>query len=280
MPYTRGREKSRDPINIINEIKELKQKGYKEVTLLGQNVNSYNPETKENWVNQKNPYKHKFAQLLWEINEIGIERIYFTSSHPKDINDEVIDALKMKNMGNYLHLAVQSGSNEMLKSMNRKYTKEDYLNIIEKVKKAKPDIAIGTDIIVGFPGETNEQFNETIDLYKKANFDISYTSMYSDRTGTISIKMENKVDFKIKKERWNILHELMEKTVLNKNQKYLNNIVSVLVEEYDSKKDYYIGHSSELKFVRFRSEEKNLIGKIVDIRVNKIEEWNLFGELI
>ena len=279
VPFTRGREKSRDPKNIISEIKNLKEKGYKEITLLGQNVNSYSPEN-TSYISPDNPYKHKFAQLLWEINNTGIKRIYFTSSHPKDIDDEVIDALKLEHMGNYLHLAVQSGSNYMLKSMNRRYTKEDYLQKIEKIKKVKPNIAIGTDIIVGFPGETDQQFNETVELYKKADFDISYTSVYSDRTGTVSIKMDNKVKFNVKKERWNILHSLMEEIVLRKNQKYLNNVVSVLVEEYDNKKDYYIGHSSEQKIVKFKSEDKNLIGNIVEIKINRVEEWNLYGDMI
>jgi len=279
VPFTRGREKSRDPESIINEIKELKNRGYKEVTLLGQNVNSYDPENND-YISKDNPYKHKFAQLLWEINNTGIERIYFTSSHPKDIDDEVIDALKLEHMGNYLHLAVQSGSNEILKLMNRHYTKEWYLEKIKKIRAVKPNIAIGTDIIVGFPGESDDEFNETVNLYKEADFDIAYTSIYSDRSGTVSIKMDNKIKFDIKKERWNILHGLMEEIVLSKNKKYLNNIVSVLVEEYDDRKNYYIGHSSEQKIVKFKSEDKNLIGNIVEIRINKVEEWNLYGDII
>ena len=279
VPFTRGREKSRDPRNILDEVKELKEKGYKEITLLGQNVNSYNPDNLD-YISKNNPYKHKFAQLLWEINKIGIDRIYFTSSHPKDIDDEVIDALKLEHMGNYLHLAVQSGDDEILKLMNRHYKKEDYLNKIEKIRKIKPNIAIGTDIIVGFPGEDEKAFNETVDLYKKADFDIAYISIYSDRSGTVSIKMDNKIKFGIKKDRWNILHDLMEDIVLKKNQKYLNNVVEVLVEDYDGKKEMYIGHSSEQKIVKFKSKEKELVGKIVKIRINKAEEWNLYGEII
>ena len=276
VPFTRGREVSRDPFSIIEEVKELKNKGYKQITLLGQNVNSYNPDNLK-YVSKDNPYKHKFAQLLWEINKIGIDRIYFTSSHPKDIDDEVIDALNLEHMGNYLHLAVQSGDNNILKLMNRHYTKEEYLDKISKIRRIKPDIAIGTDIIVGFPGETEEAFNETIDLYKKADFDIAYISIYSDRSGTASIKMNNKIRFDIKKKRWNTLHDLMEEIVLKKNQKYINNMVKVLVEEYDNKKRMYIGHSSEQKVVKFKSDSNDLIGKIVDIKIYKVEEWNLYG---
>ena len=180
-------------------------------------------------------------------------------------------------MGNYLHLAVQSGDNNILKLMNRHYTKEEYLDKISKIRRIKPDIAIGTDIIVGFPGETEEAFNETIDLYKKADFDIAYISIYSDRSGTASIKMNNKIRFDIKKKRWNTLHDLMEEIVLKKNQKYINNMVKVLVEEYDNKKRMYIGHSSEQKVVKFKSDSNDLIGKIVDIKIYKVEEWNLYG---
>ncbi len=277
VPFTRGREVSRDASSIIKEIKDLKVKGYKQVTLLGQNVNSYNPNNVD-YISKDNPYKHKFAQLLWEVNKIGIDRIYFTSSHPKDIDDEVIDTLKLEHIGNYLHLAVQSGDDNILKLMNRHYTKEEYLNKISKIRIAKPNIAIGTDIIVGFPGETEEAFNETIDLYKKADFDIAYISIYSDRSGTASIKMDNKIRFDIKKERWNILHDLMEEIVLKKNQKYLNNIVSVLVEGYDNKKRMYFGHSSEQKVVKFKSDNNKLIGNIVDVKIYKVEEWNLYGE--
>ena len=234
------------------------------MTLLGQNVNSYNPEIFN--ISSDNPYKHKFAQLLWEVNKIGIPRIYFTSSHPKDLDDEVIDALALKNMGNFLLLAVQSGDDDIIKAMNRHYTSNEYLTLIKKIRAKKPNMAIGTDIIVGFPGETEEAFLNTIKLYKEAEFDVSYTAIYSDRSGTASVKMNNKVDFKTKKERWGRLHEIMEEIVLRKNQYYLNKIVEVLVESKSDK--YWVAHSSEQKVVKFpvdSSKIENYIGKITNI---------------
>lgn len=277
VPYARGREQSRKMEDILNEVLYFKKNNYKEITLLGQNVNSYNPE--DVCKSKRNPYKNKFAQLLWEIDKIGFCRVYFTSSHPKDLNDEVIDALSLKSIGNYLHLAVQSGDNNILKDMNRKYTAEHYLNLIQKIRNKKPDIAIGTDIIVGFPGESEEAFLNTYKLYKDADFDISYTAIYSDRSGTASEKMNNKIDFKTKRERWNKLHELMESVVLKKNKKFLNKVVSVLIEEKGKK--YWIGHSSEQKIVKLPIEnEDNLIGCIVDVLIEKVEEWNLYGKKI
>lgn len=277
VPYARGREQSRKMIDILNEVIYFKKNNYKEITLLGQNVNSYNPE--DVFISTNNPYKNKFAQLLWEINKIGFDRVYFTSSHPKDLNDEVIDALTLKSMGNYIHLAVQSGDDEVIKNMNRHYTAKYYLDLIKKIREKKPEIAIGTDIIVGFPGESEKAFLNTYELYKKADFDISYTAIYSDRSGTVSEKMDNKIDFKTKRNRWDKMHELMESVVFEKNKKYLNKVVSVLVEEKGKK--YWVGHSSEQKIVKFPiKEDIDLIGSIVNVLINKTEEWNLYGELV
>ncbi|MEZ7820760.1 MAG: radical SAM protein, partial [Patescibacteria group bacterium] len=209
---------------------------------------------------------------LWEVNKIKFPRVYFTSSHPKDLDDEVIDALGLESVGNYLHLAVQSGDDEVIKNMNRHYTASHYLNLIKKIRNKKPNIAIGTDIIVGFPGESEEAFNNTCKLYKEADFDISYTAIYSDRSGTASEKMKNKIDFKTKRNRWNRLHDLMEEIVLTKNQKYLNKIVSVLVEDKTSK--YWFGHSSEQKVVKFPITEEDYVGQIIDVKIEKAEEWN------
>ena len=195
------------------------------------------------------------------------------------MSDEVIDALKLENMGNYIHLAMQSGSDNILKEMNRKYKVEDYLDRINKIRKIKPEIAIGTDIIVGFPGETEEDFKNTCDIYKKIKFDISYTAIYSDRSGTVASKMpENiKIGNKIKKERRDILQKIMEDITLEKNQKYLNKNLSVLV---DGKEGGYLkGNSKELKIVKFKGDDK-LIGEIVDIKIKKIQTWNLYGDLI
>ncbi len=276
VPFSRGREQSRNMEDILAEVQKFKDKGYKEVTLLGQNVNSYNPE--KSCISKDNPYTHKFAQLLWEVNKIGIPRIYFTSSHPKDLDDEVIDALTLENMGNYLHLAVQSGDDEIIRQMNRHYTAEQYLNLVKKIREKNPDLAIGTDIIVGFPGESEEAFQNTCKLYRAADFDISYNAIYSDRSGTASQKMKNKIPFETKRRRWNELHKIMEEVVLKKNQKYLNQTVSVLVETKGNK--YWEGRSSEQKLVKFPiKENEDYIGQIVNVKINKVEEWNLYGEI-
>jgi len=279
VPYSRGREKSRNFKAVIDETINLKKRNYKEITLLGQNVNSFNPTDLNECKSEDNPYNHPFACLLWEINKIGIPRIYFTSSHPKDMSDEVIDALKLENMGNYIHLAMQSGSDDVLEAMNRKYKIEDYLDRINKIRKIKPEIAIGTDIIVGFPGEEEKDFKNTCDIYKKIKFDISYTAIYSDRSGTVASKMpENiKIGNKIKKERRDILQKIMEDITFEKNQKYLNKKVSVLVDGKEG--EYLKGNSKELKIVKFKGDDK-LIGEIVDVYINKIQTWNLYGELI
>ncbi len=279
VPYSRGRENSRTFKSVINEVINLKERGYKEITLLGQNVNSFNPIDLEECKSKDNPYKHPFACLLWEINKIEIPRIYFTSSHPKDMSDEVIDALKLKNMGNYIHLAIQSGSDDILEAMNRKYKVEDYLDRVNKIRKINPEMAIGTDIIVGFPGESEKDFKATCDVYKKIKFDIAYPAIYSDRSGTKAFEMPEdiKINNKIKRERRDILQKIMEDITLEKNEKYLNKKLSVLVDGKDG--EYLRGNSKELKIAKFKGDDK-LIGEIVDVYINKIQTWNLYGELI
>jgi tRNA-2-methylthio-N6-dimethylallyladenosine synthase len=279
VPYARGREKSRNFKSVIDEVINLKERNYKEITLLGQNVNSFNPIDLNESKSKDNPYSHPFACLLWEVNKTGIPRIYFTSSHPKDMSDEVIDALKLENMGNYIHLAIQSGSDDILEGMNRKYKVENYLDKIDKIRRIKPEIAIGTDIIVGFPGETEKDFQKTCDIYKKVKFDISYPAIYSDRSGTVAFEMpENiKIDNIKKKERRDSLQKIMEDITLEKNQKYLNKNLSVLVDGRDG--DYLKGNSKELKIVKFKGDD-DLIGEIVNINIKEIQTWNLYGELI
>jgi tRNA-2-methylthio-N6-dimethylallyladenosine synthase len=263
----------------MEEVIDLKERNYKEITLLGQNVNSFNPIDLNESKSKDNPYSHPFACLLWEVNKIGIPRIYFTSSHPKDMSDEVIDALKLENMGNYIHLAIQSGSDDILEGMNRKYSVENYLDKINKIRKINPEIAIGTDVIVGFPGETEEDFQKTCDIYKKVKFDIAYPAIYSDRSGTVAFDMpENiKIDNITKKERRDALQKIMEDITLEKNKKYLNKNLSVLVDGRDG--DYLKGNSKELKIVKFKGGD-DLIGEIVNINIRKIQTWNLYGELI
>ena len=209
VPYTRGREKSREPEHILKEIQELGEKGYKEITLLGQNVNSYGKTL---------GYDYSFAKLLREVNKIdGIERIRFMTSHPKDLSDELIKAVsELDKVCEQLHLPVQSGSNRVLKAMNRKYTKEDYILLIEKITKAVPNIAISTDIIVGFPGETEEDFNETLDLIKKVKYDSAFTFLYSIREGTVAANMKNQVPNRIKHERFQRLLDTIYPIFMNK----------------------------------------------------------------
>lgn len=276
VPYVRGREVSRPVSGVLAEIKNLAKNGCLEVTLLGQNVNTYRPADTENF-SPKNPYKHPFAALLWEINRIsGVRRIFFTAPHPKDMSHEVIDALTLPKMVNYLHLPVQAGDDTVLRKMNRHYTAADYLKLVDKIKKKKPGIALGTDIIVGFPGETKKQFENTVKLYKKANFDIAYLAIYSPRQGTVAAKLVDDVSRAEKKRRWQVSQDLMEKIVFRKNQKYVGKKVSVLVDEY--KKGQCIGNSLEMKRVRFPGK-KNMIGRIFDVKIKKAFEWILEGDL-
>ncbi|NLL82391.1 MAG: tRNA (N6-isopentenyl adenosine(37)-C2)-methylthiotransferase MiaB, partial [Tissierellia bacterium] len=194
VPYTRGRERSREPDNILEEIRILAQNGCKEVTLLGQNVNSYGKTLDRDYT---------FADLLREVNEIkGIERIRFMTSHPKDISDDLIECFgSLGKLCEQLHLPIQSGSNSILKKMNRKYTREDYLNIVGKIRKTNPDIVITTDLIVGFPGETEEDFQDTLDLVKEVKYDSAFTFLYSIREGTQAANMENQIPDNVKHER-------------------------------------------------------------------------------
>ncbi len=277
VPYARGRERYRPVREVMSEIIELDRKGYKEITLLGQAVNSYEPIDAQEFSNN-NPYKDNFAALLWEINQLeNIARVHFTAPHPLHINDEQIDVLALPKQVNYLHLPVQSGDNEVLARMNRKYTREYYLDIINKIRERVPDIVLGTDIIVGFCGETEKQFQNTVDLYKQADFDISYTAMYSPRSGTVAAKnFPDDVLLTEKKRRWWELQKIMEKNTLRKNKKFLNKEVEVLVENY--KKGYCQGNSREMKTVRFKNNQ-DLNGEIVKVKIDKPEMWILEGNL-
>lgn len=272
VPYVRGPENSRQVKEVLAEIKKLVKKGCKAVELLGQNVNSYSPSDQRSFA-KKNPFHHNFAKLLWEVNRIKwLERVHFSSSHPKDMNDEVISALKLSKQVNYLHLALQSGDNDILRAMNRKYTIEDFERIINKVRKIKPDISLGTDIIVGFPGETKKQFENTLKFYKKMRFDISYHAMYSVRSGTAAAKLKDNVSREEKKRRWRELQTLMEKITLEKNQKYLGQEISVLIDV--GNKDYCEGNSLEMKRARIYYG-KFKPGDIIKAKVTKAMTWML-----
>ena len=276
VPFSRGREKSRAFRDIMEEIHHLRENGAVEITLLGQNVNTYRPLDIEHFSSQ-NPFKDPFAALLWEINQIPeIKRIHFTAPNPQDMSDEVILALGLPNHINYLHLPVQAGSEKVLRKMNRRYTLERYLEIIEKVKKIRPTIALGTDIIVGFPGETEEDFMETIELYKKVAFDISYTAMYSARSGTAAFTaFKDDVPHSEKKRRWNFMQDMMEETTLRKNQKYVGQTVEVLVDKYED--GLCEGNSREFKRVLFPSDQ-SLTGQIINVEIELALTWILQGK--
>ncbi|WP_427338730.1 tRNA (N6-isopentenyl adenosine(37)-C2)-methylthiotransferase MiaB [Caloranaerobacter sp. DY30410] len=273
VPYTRGREKSRLPEDILKEINELAAQGCKEVTLLGQNVNSYGKTLDK---------KVSFAQLLRMVNEVeGIERIRFTTSHPKDLSDELILAIKeCDKVCEHIHLPFQAGSNKILKAMNRKYTKEHYLNLIEKIKKEIPDIAITTDIIVGFPGETEEDFEETLDVVRKVKFDSAFTFLYSIRKGTPAAEMKNQVPEDIKHKRFQKLLDTIYPISLEINQKLKDKVVEVLVEEISkTDKTKVTGRTRTNKVVHFPGD-KTLIGKLVKVKITNPKTWTLEGELI
>lgn len=276
VPYSRGREQCRKVVDIIKEIEALAQKGYLHIELLGQVINNYQAPDPESF-NKNNPYKNHFAALLWEANQVkGIERIHFTSAHPIFMDDEVIDALTLPKQINYLHLAVQSGDNKILKAMNRPYTTREYLQILQKIREKKPEIALGTDIIVGFPGEGEKEFQKTISLYKKADFDIAYLAKYSPRSGTLSAKIfEDNISWDEKKRRWRTLQNLMEKIAFKKNQKYLDKKVEVLVEKYEQNK--CSGWSREMKMVEFVGNE-SLVGKLINVKIKETSTWVLRGE--
>ena len=275
VPYARGLQKNRPAKQILDEVRDLVKKGCKEISLLGQAVNTFEASDPEMF-NKDNPYKDHFAALLWEVNNIdGVERIFYTAPYPKDMTDDEIDALALPKMVNYLHIPVQSGDNEVLHRMNRKYDREEYLEIIDRIKKRVPGIALGTDIIVGFCGETEEEFQNTVDLYRQVEFDISYTAMYSTRSGTVAAKkFKDDVSREEKKRRWRILHELMEEIVLKKNQKFVGQKVSVLVEKCEH--GICTGNSREMKVVQFKGES-DLVGQIVEVEIERAQEWVLFG---
>lgn len=273
VPYTRGREISREPENIIQEIKDLAANGLKEVTLLGQNVNSYGKTLDRNY---------GFTDLLEEINDIdGLEIIRFMTSHPKDISDELIEAYgRLDKLSNHLHLPVQSGSNRLLKLMNRGYTREDYMEKIKRVREINPDIAISTDIIVGYPGETEEDFQETLDLVREVEYDSAFTFLYSKREGTPAAKIKEQVDEKTKHERFQKLIESINPIALEKNQKYLGEEVQVLVDGV-SKNDESVltGRTRDSKIVNLKADQSH-IGKIVDVKIKKVKTFTLDGDIL
>lgn len=278
VPYVRGRERSRKPEDIINEVRELADKGHKEITLLGQNVNSYmRNEVLEN----ENEKITSFAKLLYAVNEIkGIERIRFISPHPKDFTEDVIQAIKKcDKVCKLIHLPLQSGNSKVLKEMNRKYTKQQYLELVEKMKKEIPNLTLSTDIIVGFPGETDEEFEDTLDVVKKVNFEQVYMFIYSRRVGTPADRMQNQVPEEQKHIRFEKLKKLVEEQIEEKNKKYINTIQKVLVEgKSKNNEDMLTGRTDSNKVVIFKGND-NLIGQIINLKIVSEHMWYLKGEV-
>ena len=271
VPYVRGRERSRKPEDILNEIKELAKEGYKEITLLGQNVNSYDGGN-----------GYKFSDLLYDVNKIeGIQRIRFVSPHPKDFTDDVIQAIATCNkICKIVHLPLQSGSSNVLKVMNRKYTKEQYLELAKKMQEQIPGIVFSTDIIVGFPGETEEDFEDTLDVVRKIKFEQVYMFIYSRRVGTPADKMENQIPDEIKHKRFDKLKELVESQIEDNNKKYVGTIQKVLVEgKSKNNPNMLTGRTDTNKVVNFEGDEK-LIHKIIDLKIVSEHMWYLKGELL
>ena len=270
VPYTRGRERSRKPLDIVNEVRTLVADGVKEITLLGQNVNSY-----------KGDEDTDFAALIYMLNDIeGLERIRFMTSHPKDLSDRLIQAYKdCDKLCRNIHLPVQSGSSSILKRMNRRYTKEDYLRLVERLRTAVPDITISTDIIVGFPGETEEDFLETLDLAEQVRYDSAFTFLYSIRKGTPAEKFEDQIPEDIKHERFNRLVDTINRISAEKNSEYVGTVQQVLVEG-TSKNDImiYSGRTDGFKLVNFKASE-DLTGKTVPVRITESNTFSLVGEL-
>ena len=279
VPYVRGRERSRNPQDIIDEIKGLVQKGYKEITLLGQNVNSYMRVEREKGL--VNSDINSFAKLLRAINSIkGIDKIRFISPHPKDFTDDVIEAIRDCNkVSKFIHLPLQSGSTQVLKVMNRVYTKEQYLHLIEKMKNVIPNVKFSTDIIVGFPGETEEDFEDTLDVVKKVKFEQIFMFIYSRRVGTPADKMENQVPEEIKHKRFDRLKALYEEIIVENNKEYIGSIQEILVEGYSkTNHNFLTGRTDSNKVIIFEGDS-NLIGKVAKVKIISEHMWYLKGEI-
>ena len=271
VPYTRGKQRSREKEAILKEVNDLINSGYQEVTLLGQNVNAYGKDKKEAF---------NMASLLEEVAKTKIPRIRFMTSHPWDFTDEMLEVIaNYNNIMPNIHLPVQSGNNNILKLMGRRYTKEDYLNLFSKIKTKIPNVSISTDIIVGFPGETEEEFQDTLDLVNKCKFDLAYTFIFSKRVGTPAYNMKDDITLKEKEQRLYKLNELVNKYALENNKKLENQIVKVLLEKESTKKGYLMGYTETNKLVNIKAP-KDMLGKIVEAKIKVAKTWSLDGELI
>lgn len=273
VPYTRGKERSRRPHEIIQEVRELAAQGYQEIMLLGQNVNAYGKDFDD--------ITYGLGDLMDEIRTIGIPRVRFTTSHPRDFDDHLIEVLaKGGNLMDHIHLPVQSGSTDILKIMARKYTREQFLELVRKIKVAMPDVALTTDIIVGYPNETDEQFEETMSLYKEVGFEMAYTYVYSPREGTPAAKMTDNVPMRVKKDRLQRLNKLVNDMSLEAMKAYEGKIVDVLIEGESKKNpDVLAGYTSKSKLVNVRAP-KSMIGKIIPVKITEAKSWSMDGEAV
>ena len=272
VPYTRGKQRSRTKEYILEEVNNLIKDGYKEVTLLGQNVNAYGKDIYEDY---------DMANLLEDVAKTGIERVRFVTSHPWDFSDKMIDIIsKYDNIMPYIHLPLQSGSNKVLKLMGRRYTKEEYLTLFNKLKKRIPNVSITTDIIVGFPNETEEDFNDTLDVVNTCKFDSAFTFIFSPRVGTPAAKMEDNVSLVEKEKRLQTLNELINKYSKEANLKYLDKIVPVLLENISEKDNNMLaGYTDTMKLVNVKAGSDKL-GEIVNVKITDVKTWSMDGEII
>ena len=270
VPYTRGKQRSRRFDDIISEVKALKDDGYKEVTLLGQNVNAYGKDLH---------LEFDMSDLLEVVAKIGIERVRFVTSHPWDFTDKMIDVIaKYPNIMPYIHLPLQSGSDRILKLMGRRYTKKSYLELFDKIKKNIPNVAITTDIIVGFPSESDDDFEDTLDVVRKCKYDSAFTFIFSPREGTPAAKMKDETPLKVKEERLHRLNELVNEYALEANKKYLNKTVKVLLDEESDKEGCLVGYTETMKLVNVKAP-KEMLGKIVDVKITEVKTWSMNGEI-
>lgn len=273
VPYTRGKERSRLPQDVLAEIRDLARQGFKEITLLGQNVNAYGKDFAD--------MQYSFGDLMDDVRKIDIPRIRFTTSHPRDFDDRLIEVLaKRGNLVEHIHLPVQSGNTEVLKRMSRKYTREHYLELVDKIRKAIPDAMLSTDIIVGFPGETEEQFQDTMSLVEQVQYDTAFTFIYSPRDGTPAADMEDNVPEEVKRERLARLNDLLNRISREKNELLRGQTVEVLVEgESKTNPDVLSGRTRTNKLVHFRGS-KDLCGQLVHVTITEPQTWVLKGDLV
>ena len=272
VPYTRGKQRSRKSQDILNEVNQLVKDGYQEITLLGQNVNAYGKDLEK---------EISFAKLLESVAKSGINRLRFVTSHPWDFTDEMINVIaKYDNIMPYIHLPLQSGSSKILKLMGRRYTKEDYLTLYNKMKENIKDVAITTDIIVGFPNESEEDFKETLDVVKKCEFDSAFTFIYSPRVGTPAAKMKDSVSLETKEKRLQELNKLINHYSNLNNKEYLNKIVKVLVTGISDKDNKKVcGYTETMKLVNIDAP-KDTIGKIINVKITDAKSFSLDGEIV